>query len=147
MKRIFIITILATICGMTAMAQDRPDVTQQTTGGNHNDIPTFSVARPSLTYNAADHEIIVNGMAEYYSVEVKIASNLAVVFTTTVEGDMGVIDVSALANDVYIITLTDDNNRLYRYTFDVGLGVVKFRGLGNTVLPNLPNNVDHSSRR
>ena len=147
MKRFFIITILATICGMTAMAQNRPDVTQQTTGGNHDMVPTFSAARPNLTYNAADQVIIVNGMSEYYNVEVKLTGTNVVIFTTTVEGDMGVIDVASLGNNVYIITLTDDNDRLYRYTFDAGTGVVTFRGLANP-LPNLPLNViDNSNRR
>ena len=147
MKRFFIITILATICGMTAMAQNRPDVTQQTTGGNHEEIPTFFVANPVLTYDAADQVIIVNGVSEYYDVEVKIAGTVAVIFTTTVEGDMGVIDVASLGNNVYIITLTDENNRQYRYTFDAGTGAVSFRGFTKTP-PNLPLNViDNSNRK
>ena len=147
MKRFFIITILATMCGMTAMAQNRPDVTQQTTGGNHDWVPTFSVARPNLTYNAADQVIIVNGSSEYYNVEVTIAGSNTVMFTTTVEGDMGVIDVASLGNNVYVIALTDDNNRQFRYTFDAGAGVVSLRGFGN-VVPNLPLNIiDSSSKR
>ena len=110
-------------------------------------VPTFSVAKPNLTYNAADQVIIVNGMSEYYNVEVKLTGTNVVIFTTTVEGDMGVIDVASLGNNVYIITLTDDNDRLYRYTFDAGAGVVTFRGLANP-LPNLPYNViDNSNRR
>ena len=131
MKRFIFISIMAAICGMTAMAQNRPDVVQQTTGGNHDDIPTFSVARPVLNYDADVQEITVIGMLEYYDVEMTLASNNAVVYSATVEGDMGVINVESLTHDVYNITLTG-GGRQYRYIFNASTGTVTFRGFGGT---------------
>ena len=110
MKRFIIISILATICGMTAMAQNRPDVIQQTNGDNHHYVPTTSAARPVLDYDAEAQEITVCGLSEYYIVEVALASNYAVVYSATVSGDMGVINVESLTSDVYNITLTNEYN-------------------------------------
>ena len=128
MRRLIIITILATICGMTAMAQDRPDITRQTTGGNHGGVGSYNLAMPVLTYDAVSHEIIVNGNAEQYNVEVTIASNHALVLSMVVEGDMGVIDAAILTNDVYNIALTDDGNRQYNYRFNGSSKSLTFEG-------------------
>ena len=145
MKRFIFITILAAIVGMTAMAQDRPDVTHQTTGGDRVEITSFSVSKPDLTYDAEEQEITVHGFAEYYNVEVTIANDDAVVLSTIVEGDMGVIDASMLLGGVYDITLINNSLR-YNYVFDGTLGKLTFTNIGGSSKPNSQLIIDRNKR-
>lgn len=146
MKRFIIITILATIAGMTAMAQDRPDVTHQTTGGDRIDITTVNVSRPVLTYDAEEQEITVRGFADFYIVEVTLANDDALIHSTVVEGDMGVIDASMLVGGVYDITLIN-NSLHFKYAFDGTIGKLTFMNIGgNSLKPNSQLVIDKNTR-
>ena len=68
MKRIYIITILAAICGLTAMAQNRPDIAHQNTGRDRIEFG-FYADQPTLVYDDVTNEIAVYGNeSEFYDV-------------------------------------------------------------------------------
>ena len=123
MKRFVYIIILATICGMTAMAQDRPDITRQTSGGNHEWMPTHRIHMPTINYDeeSCTITIIGDGASGYYLVDVINTSTGVSVLSTMIDGNVGVIDATMLLDDSYLITITDDKGVAFSYLFDGAL--------------------------
>ena len=118
MKR-FYITILITICGLTAMAQDRPDITHQSTGRDRGGIVLFA-DRPNLVFDAEENQIEVYGNeSDYYNVSITKAG--LVVYTAMIDGNYDVIDASILSNGTYAIALTSSHGNTYQWTFDQDL--------------------------
>ena len=118
MKR-FYIAILITICGLTAMAQDRPDMTHQSTGRDRGGIVLFA-DRPTLVFNSEENQIEVYGNeSDYYNVTITRAS--LVVYTATIDGNYDVIDVSNMSNGIYVIALTSSRGNTYQWTFNQDL--------------------------
>ena len=128
MKRFYIITILAVICGLTAMAQNRPDNAHQTNGKDRIENKFFA-DRPSLVYDNVTNQIIVEGNdSEYY--DVVITSAEQVVFTTVINGEYDIIDASFMTTGTYVVSLTSSRGNTYRWIFDHGLQLVgNFGGL------------------
>jgi len=123
MKRFNIIIILIAICSITAMAQNRPDVTHQTTGDDRN-IFKFILDVPTLTYDEDAQEIIVQGsQAQYYTVSITATPSQMVVLETVIDGEYDVIDVSMLTVGSYDITLISSNRNTYSWTFNQSGGL------------------------
>ena len=141
MKRFNIIAILITICGITAMAQDRPDLTHQT-GGDDRNIFKFIMDVPTLTYDEDAQEIIVQGsQAEYYTVSITATPSQMVVLETVIDGEYDVIDVSMLTAGSYDISLTSSNRNIYSWTFNQsgGLSSTKANSKSHNIVTNTAN--------
>ena len=120
MKRIFIITILITICGLAAMAQDRPDLTHQSTG---RDRVGFKIDEPTLIYDSEMNQIAVYGCgSEYYDVIITSATTQQVVYMTVIDGHYDIIDASVMTSGIYTLELTSSRGNVYQWMFDQGLG-------------------------
>lgn len=103
MKRIIIITILAVICGINAMAQDRPTGTHQSTGGDRTEFFTLvSVLTPEFD----DPNIVVYGCEDaYYDVTVTMGSSIE--FNDIIGRERGnTINYEFSTDRSYVITLT-----------------------------------------
>ena len=138
MKRFYFIAILAAICGMTAMAQDRPDLTHQTGGDDRIDF-AFIMDMPSLVYDGDAQEIIVMGsQSDYYTVTIMSQSTQMIMLETMVDGEYDIIDVSMLATGTYIIALTSPRWNTYSWSFTQGVGLsnIKTTGKATGVLNN-----------
>jgi len=119
MKRIYIITILITICGLAAMAQDRPDLTHQSTG---RDRLGYKLDQPTLVYDSEANQIVVYGCgSEYYDVMITSASTQQVVYVTIIDGHYDIIDASIMSSGVYTLELTSSRGNKYQWVFDQGL--------------------------
>ena len=120
MKRFIYIAILMTICGITAMAQDRPDITHQTGG---DDRVKFNIVndKPTLDYNNDTQEIIVVGSdSDYYNVTISESTSHAVILESVIDGVYDIIDVSMLTSGSYNISLTSSHWNTYTWTFENG---------------------------
>ena len=103
MKRIIIITILAVICGITAMAQDRPNGTHHSSGGDRTEFFTrVSVLVPVFD----DPNIVVYGCEDaYYDVTVTMGSSIE--FNDIIGRERGnTINYEFSTDRSYVITLT-----------------------------------------
>ena len=121
MKRIYIITILAAICGLTAMAQNRPDIAHQNTGRDRIEFG-FYADQPTLVYDDVTNEIAVYGNeSEFYDVIIMSASSQQVVLVTVIDGTYDIIDASIMSSGAYTIELTSSHGNIYRWTFNQGL--------------------------
>lgn len=138
MKRTFIIILLATICSLFSMAQDRPDITHQSTGGDRIEFKPSSA--PTLKYRPQTQEIsVTNCQSDYYIVEINESSTDLLVYSGMVSGYGDVIDASMLLSGVtYTISLKDDNGEKCLYTFENGIiiyiGTIT-RLVGKSVMP------------
>lgn len=123
MKRFLFITILAVICGLSAMAQDKSVVTHQTTGGRDRyDVFDNLTITPQLEYNADEKEIYVTcGDGICYDVVVATQQAQQPVFMTTVCGPYDSFNVAMLASGKYTITLTSGSIQKI-WTFDPATG-------------------------
>lgn len=131
MKRLYFI-ILITICGLTAMAQDRPDMTHQSTG---RDRMGYKFDKPTLVFDNALNQIAVYGCAsEYYDVTITSQLSQQVIYMTVINGIYDIIDTSIMPSGAYIITLTSQRGNIYKWTFD--------QGLQDNLLPGTYNFVD-----
>lgn len=128
MKRVYIITILAVICGMTAMAQNRPDNAHQTNGKDRIE-NRFFADQPTLVYDNETNQIIVYGNdSEFY--DVVITSAEQVVLITIINGEYDIIDASCMSSGTYVVSLTSSRGNTYRWNFDQGLqGICNLGGL------------------
>lgn len=120
MKR-YIIAILITICGMTAMAQNRPDMTHQSTGRDRDKVKLYA-DQPELVYDNTTNQIAVYGNeCEYYYVTITSSSTLQVVFTSIISGDYDIIDASIMSSGTYYLSLLSSHGNNYQWTFNQGL--------------------------
>ena len=127
MKRIYIIAILITMCGLSAMAQDRPDLTHQTGGGDRN-VFKFVNDQPTLIYDAGAREIQVTGSeSAFYNVEITSQTSTMLILQTVIDGEYDVIDVSMLTAGSYDITLISSNRNTYSWTFNQSGGLSSTR--------------------
>ncbi len=131
MKRFYFISILITICGLTAMAQNRPDLTHQTGGGDRT-IFNIVIDKPTLTFDQANHEITVQGNnSEFYAVSVSPQDSEAPIYEAVIDGEYDVIDVSTLTSGNYMIALTSSHGNIYTWTFNYTSGLA----YGSTTRP------------
>ena len=122
MRRLFFITIMMTICGMTAMAQDRPDLTNQSGGGNHGGIVCLT-QQPTLVYEEENEQIVVYGCeTDFYDVKITMQSIQGIVWQGTIDGEYGIISTAALINGTYNIILTNDNGTSFTWSFNRASG-------------------------
>lgn len=121
MKRYYIITILAVICGMTAMAQNNPGMAHHTTGKDRGGILSL-YDQPSLVYDDVTNLIAVYGNgSDFYDVIIIATSSQQVVLTTVIDGTYDIIDASIMSSGTYNIELTSSHGNIYRWTFNQGL--------------------------
>ena len=127
MKRLYI-AILITICGMTAMAQDRPDINHQTTGRDRTEITMFSEVL-QLQYNE-DGMIEVLGCGNDYF-NVTITKDLSCVWFGIIGREYGnVINYDFQTIGTYVITLTNSQGSTTVWRLENGI-------LYGSKLPNL----------
>ena len=104
MKR-FYIAIMITICGLTAMAQDRPDMTHQTTGRDRGGLTIFTEFL-QLQFNEDGLIEVMGSENEYFNVT--ITRETVCVWTGIIGREYGNVinyhDFSIVAT--YVITLT-----------------------------------------
>ena len=128
MKRIIIISIIAVIGGLSAMAQNNPVNNQTPTTKDHrNFIVDDQYLNITMFYNEENGEIVVNGLGEsegYLVNVVKALNTQSIVITDFVSADNNTIDVSMLANAMYIAQLKDPISGrtavMCRFTVDNG---------------------------
>jgi len=102
MKRFYLIAILMTICGMTAMAQDRPDITHQTTGRDRIDIVSITTI---LTPVFDEPYIFVNGCENTYC-EVAVTEGTVMEWWGVIGKEYGtMIEYEFSCDKSYVITL------------------------------------------
>ena len=130
MKRFILITILAILGGMSAMAQNNPLSNHTSGGGDHNfngGSRGFVRAGFMLTYNSTDQLITVNGLQEYVNYTVLIVSmTTQQEWTDVVTREANVIGVSYLEEGKYKITLEGSDGTSYTYTLNIGTGTMGF---------------------
>ena len=111
MKRIIIISIIAVIGGLFAMAQNNPVNNQTPTTRDHrNFIVDDHFLNTTMNYDEENGEIVVTGLGqnECYQVNVvKVAAPQTLLLTDFVSADHNIIDVSMLTNDNYIAQMKD----------------------------------------
>ena len=142
MKRFYFIAILITICGLSAMAQDRPDMAHQSTG---RDRVGFKLDQPTVTYDEESNEIVVCGAAsDYYNVSITSTATQQVIYITTIDGTYDIIDASIMPSGAYVIAFTSQRGNTYKWTFDHGLQSMDIPGGVNHVgrKVNLANDFD-----
>ena len=116
MKRIFIFTIFAAICGMVAMAQGNPVITHQTSGNDRYE-RSFGYSQPKVEYNYARQELIIED-CDYLNITiVSQETGLLCDYEITAEGNIG---VGHLPNGYYTLTVTVQTGMSYVYTFIKG---------------------------
>ena len=119
MKRVFIISIIFTICGLFAMAQNSSGMAHTTTGKDHIDV-FYNIQKPSVSYdNGSEKILIFNGKGQYHAV-VTFISTQAVVFDMIIDGEDDEIPLEGQDNGNYMLALTGQNGVTYRWTIDKG---------------------------
>lgn len=112
--------MLLAAVGMTAMAQDRPDIVRQTSGGDRGGF-VFYDDQPSVDYNSETKMITVHGNAsEYYLVVITSAATQLEVFETVINGEMDTIDAHEFLSGTYTISFTSSRGNIYTWTFNNG---------------------------
>lgn len=122
---------MAIICGMTAMAQNRPTGTHQTTGGDRGSF-LFRLDQPTLVYDDVENLINVYGSeSSYYDYNIKSQSTQMIIAAGTLDGNFDTIDATPMAVGTYIITLTSAAGHEFQWLFD-----------GELKLPNSIDGID-----
>ena len=120
MKRIYIISILAAICSLTAMAQNSPGLAHQTNGKDRIEFGGGAVA---LDYNKDYNRIdvyITDG--ENYDMTITPSMSQVPVFETTIDVNHYILDVSFLQSGSYMIDLTGQDGTTYSCKFRINQG-------------------------
>ena len=130
MKRLFIISIILSICGIVAMAQD-PVSSHQSTGRDRLDYMT-DFRQPTVSYD--DGMIIIsNGNGLYHDVLTSLTTQF-VVIDMIIDGDEGEIDIAYLEDGKYMLALTGNAGITYRWTIDKG-GIIQIDPYGFGISP------------
>lgn len=134
MKRFYII-ILITMCGMTAMAQNRPTGTHQTTGGDRDGIVSF--AEVLLLQFNEDGLIEVMGCENDYF-NVTITKESTFVWGGIIGKEYGnVIEYNSFdLSATYVITLTSSRGSTTAWKLENGV-------LNGSRMPNWGGVTDH----
>lgn len=120
MKRIFIIAILITVCGLSAMAQNRPDMTHQSTGRDRDELPSYSAAL-ELQFNDEGLIEVLGCENEYYNVT--ITRETAYVWNGIIGKEYGnVIAYNGFETTAtYLITLTSSRGTTSLWRLEYGI--------------------------
>ena len=119
MKRFYIITIMAIICSLAAMAQNRPDMAHQTNGGNRRDIKT-SLSMPSVSLSGSD--LTVTNISGYWTVWITDDSGFTCMSPRSFEGEIESEDIGFYAsNDVtYVLYILTSAGNTYTWSIESG---------------------------
>lgn len=130
MKRLFIISIILSICGIVAMAQD-PVSSHQSTGRDRLDVLT-DLRQPTVSYD--DGKILIsNGSGQYHAVLTSMTTQL-VEIDMTIDGAEGEIDITDLEDGKYMLALTGSAGITYRWMIDKG-GIIQIDPYGFGISP------------
>ena len=130
MKRLFIISIILSICGIVAMAQD-PVSSHQSTGRDRLDVFT-DLRQPTVNYD--DGKLLIsNGTGQYHAVITSLTTQF-VVIDMTIDGAEGEIDIAYLEDGKYMLALTGNAGITYRWTIDKG-GIIQIDPYGFGISP------------
>lgn len=117
MKRFYIIAILITICSLTAMAQNRPDITHQSTGRDRGGIVTFTEI---LTPVYTEPYIMVYG-CENNLYDVTVFKGASFDWNGFIGRDYGaIIDYAFLSTESYVIIVTNSRGS-YEWRLENGV--------------------------
>lgn len=120
MRRFIYIIILATMCGMTAMAQNRPTGTHHSSGGDRGGF-IIMLDRPELIYNDVNQIIEVYGNeSDYYDFVITNDATQLICDAGQLDGNFAIINASYMVQHggTYTIELTSSNHNVYHWTFD-----------------------------
>lgn len=119
MKRFYIITILAIICSLTAMAQNRPGMAHQTNGGNRNNIAT-NLSMPSVTLSGS--ELTVTNITGFWTMWITDELGMICMSPRSFEGEISE-DINFYAsNDVkYTLYITTSAGNTYTWFIEYGI--------------------------
>ena len=119
MKRIYIITILAVLCGITAAAQGRPNIGHQSTGRDR--IEFQLVEQPVITYDAISQTMTVTGCFGISNFELTITSmeTQQIEFQELFEGSVATFNLAFLIDGaLYRIDYVDSRGKTYNTLFE-----------------------------
>lgn len=117
MKRLYI-AILITICGMTAMAQDRPDINHQTTGRDRDGIITYAMM---LTPVYDEPYVEVYGCENNYY-DVTVSTGRVIDWYGIIGKEYGtVIDYEFSSTMSYVITVTSSQGSTVVWRLENGV--------------------------
>ena len=118
MKRFYIIAILI-ISGMTAMAQNRPDITHQTTGDDRRGIVSFTDML-QLQFNDEGMIEVIGCGSNYY--RVNVTQGTANVWSETIGREKGnVINYDFPEIGTFLITLTNSRGSTTLWRLENGV--------------------------
>ena len=136
MKRFYIFAILITICGMTAMAQNRPTGTHTSSGGDRDGVVYFTEVL-QLYFNAEGMIEVMGCENDYYHVTIDRESSL--VWSGIIGRERGnVIEYDSYAlNATYVITLTNSRGSTTVWRLENG-------ALIGSIMPNRGGKADQT---
>lgn len=141
MKRLYIITILAIICSMSAMAQNSPGMAHQNNGKDRWQIKG-SFSRPSIQYDVINGEKILTVLnaSGTCSLWINEYSTENIVFgPESVDGEYDEVNISCLETGKYTVCLRTSIGNIFRWVLDMKTARI-IDGL--SVVPNNPNSTN-----
>ena len=118
MKRFYIITILAIICSLTAMAQNRPGMAHQTTGRDRDQFMT-SLLIPSVSLS--DNQLTVTDISGFWTVWITDEFGSICMSPRSFEGE-NTVDIGFYpSNDVtYVLYISTSAGNTYSWSIERG---------------------------
>lgn len=118
MKRFYIITILAIVCSLTAMAQNRPGMAHQTTGRDRDQFMT-SLLIPSVSLS--DNQLSVTDISGFWTVWITDEFGSICMSPRSFEGENTVDIGSYVSNDVtYVLYILTSAGNTYTWSIESG---------------------------
>lgn len=118
MKRFYIITILAIICSLTAMAQNRPGMAHQTPGRDRDQFMT-SLLIPSVSLS--DNQLTVTDISGFWTVWITDEFGSICMSPRSFEGE-NTVDIGFYpSNDVtYVLYISTSAGNTYSWSIERG---------------------------
>ena len=125
MKRFYIITILAIICSLSAMAQNRPDMAHQTPGRDRDQFKA-TLSMPYVTLS--NNYITVTGISGYWTMWMTDVSANMYMAPESFEGELEHYQISVdVPEDIkYYLFITTSSGNTYKWSV--------FRGYTNLIV-------------
>jgi hypothetical protein len=119
MKRLYIIIILAVLCGITAAAQGRPNISHQSTG---RDRTGFALSAPPLiSYDNASQQLTINASKNtaYFELTITSMATQQIEVQELFEGTSAMVNVAMLNDGTsYKINFVDNKGMTYSTMFE-----------------------------
>lgn len=126
MKRFYIITILAIVCSLTAMAQNRPGMAHQTTGRDRDQFMT-SLLIPSVSLS--DNQLTVTDISGFWTVWITDEFGSICMSPRSFEGE-NTVDIGFFPSNDVTYTLYISTSAGNTYTWCIEHGFVNMTQFG-----------------